>query len=388
MRDFKIAFLLIVSILFCGKIHSQENVEDTTDVFRNNQRANILNGIKLGDTLSIKKSLDSLLSLDSKQSIGLLPTEELAIMFYLGEYSEIVVAFQMFDAEHVKPMFRSGYYYSDSLSINLKLNLIAEQSKIREDIKLYISNQEMQDLLDLILDKLLFDFNHPVSYQDSLNNSIKTFKDQYPASEYNVYNEELIFKEYQLNKFAFSLDFAIGLGSFNNSLRNSFGQNGGGSIGLDLLYGNILGSYRFSGGSASVDEAFYVDNVEWDKGIALDLSSNEFSIGYQVLDHKILNLIPYFGVSRFKFRPADKEIQQNSFLDDSRIITYACNFGVNLDLKYRTRKFDSYYGRLNRNYRMIRLRYGVAIPAGSYGAQIGNISYISLGLGIKYRGVH
>ncbi len=384
----KLSFL--ISLLICLNSYSQKAnryILDSTSILINTERDALYTKLLVNDTDNAKNIFASLTNAFDVKYLTLWPVEKWLLSFYFDDYKELL--------EHAN-LYDSAFYFSlrfkifpiyDHLSANLAGILKSKMNNIVYKIENSSYSSEEKDFLKLLLRCCLVEKGKPVLSQDTINMYSDVFTNEYSKSHFLAFISENFKRRIFPSRMAFAFDFTLGVGNYTKTFSNSFGQNGFGTLGIELDYNKISLNYRFCGGSTIVSNDFNVNNIIWPNGIHPDISLNEFTLGLNIFDFSFMRITPFSGISTIKLKPIDKDIQNFSELSSSKISMSAYTLGLAIDFKYKLRRFDNTLGRYNNNFGLIRFRYGYNFPSDSYNGNFGNMNYLTIGWGLILRGV-
>lgn len=385
MKYIILSFLIAVSTFLFSQ--DKENSNDSILVLIHKCRNSVIDNFNKNKITEVQTVTQLLLSYESEEYVALFPFERWVIDYYLQNYKDVLLTIIEFDTAYVNSYRFKKFPSNDSLSILLNKYLELNNSNLLAKIEFLDISPEKKEIFKINLKSIQPNKQQPVIYQDSLNEYVNTFIEKNPESIYIPYLKNNVFREYIPSKIAWSLDFGLGIGKYNKSLSNSFGQNGLADIGTEISFNKLNFILRYKGGSATVGEDFIVQNTTWQSNAGLSVSAFEFSLGYNIFDFNHLKLSPFTGISKFNLTPIEEEIKNNEVLKNTKLKFAAYTLGLTFDLKYRLHRFDSYYGRLNNNFGLIRLRYEFNLPFDDLKSDIGYIHYITIGWGFSLKGL-
>ena len=348
-----------------------------------------------GDYQKVKEIKDFLMAkVPLENYVVFNPLEYWTILYWTQQYNELLASMALQDSLNHYPNRR--YQHFNDLRFEKKItppnDLLGEKLNKRStdsisQLYAFIDHStlipEDKDFLKLRLQYITGMSNNTPSRTDSLNSSAGQFLYLYPNSHYNPFIRQNIRYEFVPSKWAFVFEFFSGYGILTEELKNTFTNPVPIGIAFDVYYKNVALFLRNYIGFSKTKTDVPYNNGLWEKGKQARVYLPEASLGYVVLDNKIVKLTPFAGFAGTAFLPTENDIQENKELKKAGLnFTNTYIAGINLDIKLGASK-SSMVSYNEVGYWFLRLRYGYSQPQFQkrYNSYNGAMHYITIGIG-------
>ncbi len=231
----------------------------------------------------------------------------------------------------------------------------------------------------IITDELYTEIN-----QDMLNSIADEFLSTYPNSEYEKIVRKHIRYKWSPSKWGFVAEFFTGYGIFTESLESNYTNNIPLGVAFDIYYKNFTLYLRdYIGFSKTKNDIPYDDGL-WEKGSQVRVFLPEASLGYVILDNKLIKFAPFAGIASTHIAPTTHDTDNEPSLEKVALdFTTTYTIGFNIDIKLGRSKIPMVSYGPESSYWFLRLRYAFNFPQfeNKFDDVNGNMHYLTIGLG-------
>jgi len=380
--------LIIILLLFSTNLYGQNdsikkailNQAETKSVIISKGRTLLLDKFVKGDYESVKKII-KYLDDETKESgyTAFYPAERWLLLYWTENYNEIIKDASNFDKDSFLADFQSKIKPAYDLLPSAVVNKTANSTGILETyIKNSKLNQMDKDFLTMHLNSLLVGVKGYKNDQNIINDMTDVFLQKYPKSKYENFVRAIIRDKMIPSDWALAYEFFSGYGKFTDDLDKHFSKNIPIGIAFDVSYKKWNLYLRDYIGFSKTRYDIPYKSTTWGKGKQANIFIPEISLGYTVLDNKLVKMSPFAGFSGLGISSVKNDIEKNSKLEDVERWTTTYVLGLNFDFKIKNVK-----SRYNNGYLYIRLRYSYALPNfdKKYNNYGGNVHFITIGIG-------
>ena len=355
-----ISFLLVFNVVTAqerlDRIPKSEKINKAREQLLNYVLEIDLDGIK-----AVENQLEN--DLTSKNFVTLYFGEKNLINYWTNDYSSIRKEILSIDSIYLDSVNRLIPPEPSYLFLKLVEKSINRYEILVAEIDQSSLPNEEKEFLKLELRKLLQNRDNPAPEIDGINDIADVFLLSYPNSDYRKYvNERLIFRK-KLNDWGLAVEFFSGYGRFQGGLANKFSHNVPFGVAFDITYKNISLYLRDYIGFSRTKQNDIYDGVLWESGSQARVFIPEASIGYPIINNRIISLSPFFGVGGVGVFPTSADQLKNPDLNDAGTsFNFTWTPGLNLDIKFKSDKEPVYKFDPRGDYLFIRLRYAYLNP--------------------------
>lgn len=329
-------------------------------------------------------------SIDDSMYASLLKYEERLLAYWLQDYAYVLQDVQQFDST-AQRIYRNKILPQDeTLSLSLRRKSIAYRDSLERNIAASAMTTEEKAFTRLLLTRMLWDKAAPTphAYLNGLNAAADTFLTTYPQSVYGDFVRRVIRYQVKPAKWWLDAHFYSGVIGYTGQLAQNFRTGLAFGVAFDIHYQKwVLQLHDFLGATRTIRPQPF-DTTVWAKDANVTIFIPEAAIGYTLLDHNRLRIIPFAGLASASFAPTSGELDRHpAYAAVGLNFTTTYTAGLNLD--YRLGKASIPLGATRPEYpgAFLRLRCSYNSPQFSrkYTGYDGDMFSLTVGLGFGGR---
>ncbi len=348
-------------------------------------RLAIANALTATDYEKVKQLKDYLLNFTrNTQDVAFYPVELWRILFWTGEYNQLLNALVDFKADMNKG---KNMPYNDLLAKQLG----EATAFFANDLRLKISesntiNQEQKEFLDLAFSYSLY-VQYQNMFQDKLNEASNTFLKHYPQSSYAPFVKKFVRVEFITEGLALSYTFGMGATFYSGQLGRYFNTAPQLQLSFDLYYKQWVALMNMNVAFPKMNYSVNMNNGLWDKDYSTENAQFQVVGGYQFYKNDRITLYPTASIGAMQIKPSDNgQVIPDIGLEFTTY--YGLGAACDCRISRRQRVVRGMFP-LTEQYWYLRLRYEACFPRFNrhYGNAGGNIQNITLSVGGFTQGV-
>ncbi len=337
----------------------------------------------LNDKKKVAELLTYLESVEKDQNfLAFFPTERWFLYYWIERYDPLMSDLANYDEDYHRSIDQKLGPARDSLYLKLRSGLRVQRFQIIENIQRAELSDTEKAFLILNLDYFITAYAKTIN-RDSLNHLSNEYLTSYPQSRFENYVRKYIRFEMKNSKWGLGFEFFSGYGAFTGHLRKNFKNHVPFGVAFDVCYMNFTLFLRDYIGLGSTNDSIPFKDGTWRKDAKASTFLPEASIGYTVVENKIIKLVPFLGIASMEISPSQSDIKKYPEYENVHLkLTTTYTFGLNLDFKIA--KAKKVINRPNeRSYWFLRLRYAYNKPQfeQKYNRFNGDFHYITIGIG-------
>lgn len=362
--------------------------KDTVGVLIDGGRNLIIKKLEANDIEKVREVRDYLWVASEPSPHQPFRAEEDKLLLYItGGYRDLLSSFTNNDStyKHKWPVSYPQYDAMRNAAFNyLKKNKTGTISAINNAP---LSPEEKAVLILDIRHRFVWDQRNHEQNQKELNAAADSFLSSYPNSPYEHYIRYNIRFVYKLNRWGGGMDFFTGVGFFDGKLSNLYGPPGIFGVAFEITCNQFSFYLRdhIAITKTRVDQP--VGNDIWDARSQANLLLPEISVGYRVVDKKVIKFAPYAGIASTSISPPTNRNSTDNYPKDAgQNFTRTFVAGINADIRLGKNTASKLNPQETAGL-YLRLRYGYAAPAFEYRYPgiSGHYQYISVGISVLGR---
>ncbi len=387
MRNLLIIFILFfipLSSTFAqiSKLEKEEiNYDEGKSTYIERGRTILINSFIKGNFEEIKKSKDYLKSLDDDDFFSLFSGEYWLILYWTGEYEELIENIRQFDTANMEEYEIKLEPFRDKLYKTLYQKTEKDQKQLLKNIDQSTLSDEEKIFLHLHFKNLMTDITMDPKLQDELNTEALQFITDHPNSDFNDFTKQFIHYQLKASELGLGVEFFSGMGVYTGDLFERYNNAVPIGISMDATYDKYNLSVRQYVGFLS-SKGYSNDNngptFSFPADANLTNYFTEVALGYTLLDHSTLKAVPFASVGSMSIKVPRSEVEINPNYESANL-DYSTTFGLGLSLDFKIGVNNVPKYQTQSSYGFVRIRYAYYMP--QFTNVNGGIHSITIGIG-------
>jgi len=305
-------------------------------------------------------------------------------LYHTSEYRELLDGLRNVDSIYQAGRNKVNPQH-DLLMADIFRATVAAKPRILDQIARSELSAENKDMLVLYLNYVTVASDERSRKRDTLNQAADDFLAKHPGSIYeNQVKKNLRFRYVPAN-WGLGIEFFSGYGIFTGTLADNYDHVVPIGVDFDIEYKNAVFYLRdcLGWGHVLKDQPYSSAGL-WPKGAQFAFFLPELSVGYTILDNKLIKAVPFAGISSMSIGATQADSQNQPSLDNAgQDLTLTYLVGFNADLKVGFSGKATNTPTSDRNYWFIRIRYAYDMPQfqSKYPGIAGGLHCITVGIG-------
>ncbi|MHB1049460.1 MAG: hypothetical protein ACYC09_05205 [Bacteroidota bacterium] len=286
--------------------------EDTDAELLAKSRRSVLSAIQNGDIAKAREVFQfTQVRFDPRRVTVWWDRERLLIFYWLGEFESALAEIRNPDTFGERRYSNTITPPDDLFFYDLKELTHAKKSVLRQSIRSGVLRSDEADFLYLFLDfitgKRTDSREDSERQQNQLNAAADEFLKDHGDSPYAAFVRNHI--RYVIVTSPYGYGFSVGLGqsSPTGDATSLFGNAFALAMEFDAAYNAFAAYAHLSLGAGSKTNRAFTYDGNWIKGLPINITAGDLSVGYAVYDFNGFRIVPTVGIGGYDFTPPETE---------------------------------------------------------------------------------
>lgn len=311
------------------------STEDTDAILLAKTRRRLLTALQNGDIAKAREIFTfSQTRFDPRRVTVWWERERLLIHFWIGDFKSLLDEIRNQDAfgdrRNRNTITPSDDLFFDDLSSLTRM----KYTDIRRVIRSSDVRKDEIDFLELFLDFITIRRSETREESDrqqkQLNAAADEFLKDHADSPYAAFVRNNIRFVIATSPFGYGFAFGLGQSLPTGAATSLFGNAIAFAMEFDMAYNAYAGYVHLSIGAGSKTNRALMYDGTWNKGLPINITAGDFSVGYALYDFNGFRIVPTVGIGGYDFSPPENE--RNKPGNDVSMSVFASVLTLHIDV--------------------------------------------------------